>query len=400
MLATSTLGAVTIRRDGEPLTGLDTRKVEALLIYLACTGRTHAREVLAEMFWEERTPERALGNLRVALSSLRKYAAPYLTVDRNTASLDPAAGVWLDVAELEKKLAAGQVEAALDLYHGEFLAGFYVRDCPGFEDWATLERERLRRRVENALRDLAAHDLEAGDYRAGIRHTSRLLAYDGQRGAAVAQYEACCAVLRDELGVEPEAETTRLLQEIQAGELAVPAARPSPPVVALPPARLARFLQQAWDGHGQVAFVTGEAGLGKTALLDEFARRAMDAYPALLVGSGSCNAYSSVGDPYLPFRDILAMLTGDLEARWAAGAISSAQARRLMHLSKAGDVTRVDAYLDARGLRRSNLFHQLLQALIELAPAGSEERALFESLSNHLGVRGTVTGRQASFTAD
>jgi putative DNA methylase len=76
------------------------------------------------------------------------------------------------------------------------------------------------------------------------------------------------------------------------------------------------------------------------------------------------------------------------------------QAHRLMHLWKAGDVTKVDAYLDARGLRRSNLFHQLLQALIELAPAGSEERALLESISNHLGVRGTVTGRQTSFSGD
>jgi putative DNA methylase len=64
------------------------------------------------------------------------------------------------------------------------------------------------------------------------------------------------------------------------------------------------------------------------------------------------------------------------------------QAHRLMHLWKAGDVTRVDAYLDARGLRRSALFAQLLQALIELASAGGEERALLESISNYLGVRG------------
>jgi adenine-specific DNA methylase len=60
------------------------------------------------------------------------------------------------------------------------------------------------------------------------------------------------------------------------------------------------------------------------------------------------------------------------------------QAHRLMHLWRAGDVTKVDAYLDARGLRRSQLFHQLLQALIELAPANSEERSLLESISNHL----------------
>ncbi|MBN2007576.1 MAG: DUF1156 domain-containing protein [Anaerolineae bacterium] len=61
------------------------------------------------------------------------------------------------------------------------------------------------------------------------------------------------------------------------------------------------------------------------------------------------------------------------------------QAHRLMHLWRAGDVTKVDAYLDARGLRRNALFHQLLQALIELASAGSEERALLESISNYIG---------------
>ena len=47
-----------------------------------------------------------------------------------------------------------------------------------------------------------------------------------------------------------------------------------------------------------------------------------------------------------------------------------------MHLWSAGDVTKVDDYLYMNGLGHNTLFHQLLQALIELAPAGSEERAL------------------------
>jgi putative DNA methylase len=64
------------------------------------------------------------------------------------------------------------------------------------------------------------------------------------------------------------------------------------------------------------------------------------------------------------------------------------QIHRLMHLWKAGDVNKVNDYLDIRGLRRNQLFHQLLQALIELAPAGSEERALMESISNHVAGRG------------
>jgi adenine-specific DNA methylase len=63
------------------------------------------------------------------------------------------------------------------------------------------------------------------------------------------------------------------------------------------------------------------------------------------------------------------------------------QVHRMMHLWKAGDLVRVDEYLEARGLRRNALFHQLLQALIELAPAGSEERSLLESISNHIASR-------------
>jgi hypothetical protein len=66
------------------------------------------------------------------------------------------------------------------------------------------------------------------------------------------------------------------------------------------------------------------------------------------------------------------------------------QVHRLLHLWRAGDVTKVDEYLDVRGLGHSTLFHQLLQALIELAPAGSEERALLESISNHVAARGSL----------
>ena len=66
------------------------------------------------------------------------------------------------------------------------------------------------------------------------------------------------------------------------------------------------------------------------------------------------------------------------------------QVHRLMHLWRAGDVTRVDEYLDVRGLGHNHLFQQLLQALIELSPAGSEERALIESISNHVASRGSL----------
>jgi hypothetical protein len=63
---------------------------------------------------------------------------------------------------------------------------------------------------------------------------------------------------------------------------------------------------------------------------------------------------------------------------------------RLMHLWRAGDVLKVDEYLDDHGLRRHELFRRLLQALIELSPAGSDERTLLESLSNHVQAKGAA----------
>jgi tetratricopeptide (TPR) repeat protein len=81
-----------------------------------------------------------------------------------------------------------------------------------------------------------------------------------------------------------------------------------------------------------MAFVIGEAGRGKTSLLHAFARRAQAAQPGLIVASGICDDYTGVGDPYLPFRDVLKMLSGDVETQWAAGDISRDHAVRLWHL--------------------------------------------------------------------
>ena len=70
------------------------------------------------------------------------------------------------------------------------------------------------------------------------------------------------------------------------------------------------------------------------------------------------------------------------------------QVHKLMHLWRAGDQVKVNEYLDTRGLPRSALFNQILQALIELAAEGSEERALLESVSNHSAGRGGVQARR------
>jgi len=66
---------------------------------------------------------------------------------------------------------------------------------------------------------------------------------------------------------------------------------------------------------------------------------------------------------------------------------------RLMHLWRSGDVVKVDEYLDDHGLRRQELFRRLLQSLIELSPAASDERTLLESLSNHVQAKGATLGQ-------
>ena len=94
-------------------------------------------------------------------------------------------------------------------------------------------------------------------------------------------------------------------------------------------ARLGDFMDEAMAYRGGVALVTGDAGRGKTALLNEYSRLAIEAYPDLMVTVGNCNAFAGTSDPYLPFREILCMLTGDVEARWKAGRITTRHANQM-----------------------------------------------------------------------
>ncbi|UCC64726.1 MAG: protein kinase, partial [Anaerolineae bacterium] len=124
---------------------------------------------------------------------------------------------------------------AVELYRGDFLAGFTFRDSPDFDDWQSFETERLRQELEGALGRLVRGHSAQGDYRSAIGYAQRwssldplreaahralmeLHAWSGDRSAALRQYEACARVLKEEMGVEPSPETTELYQRIYAGE--------------------------------------------------------------------------------------------------------------------------------------------------------------------------------------
>jgi|GEM_PF-616082 len=131
-----------------------------------------------------------------------------------------------------------------------------------------------------------------------------------------------------ELGKQPEPK-----KPIFSTPTPTPTSPPAPLFVARQQelTRLDAFLEAALRGESRVVFVTGEAGQGKSALLQAFARRAQMAQPNLIVAGGACNAYTGIGDPYLPFREILELLTGVVEAQ-AAGMLPEGQAERLRPL--------------------------------------------------------------------
>ena len=92
---------------------------------------------------------------------------------------------------------------------------------------------------------------------------------------------------------------------------------------------LSGCLNETLSGKGRVCFVAGQAGSGKTALVRRFVQQALAADPELVAAIGSCNAQTGIGDPYLPFREALTMLTGDAAAQQSAGTIAPEIVKRL-----------------------------------------------------------------------
>jgi WD40 repeat protein/DNA-binding SARP family transcriptional activator len=252
MLEIRTLGGLRLIENDE-VVGMSSRKGEALLVYLAAAPRPQPRESLAEFFWENRPQSQSLNALRVALSNLRKHVGAYLDITRETVALHPDAQVSFDAAVMEAHLAAAreaaraagdlnptavaELTAAVKLYNGEFMQGFFVRESHAFDEWVAVERERLHRAALDAIQQLVTWELQQGNFASGIqtasrwvqldplselahRQSMRLLAFTGQRGEALRQYQNCVQVLAAELGVTPSEETTAVFEAIKAGELA------------------------------------------------------------------------------------------------------------------------------------------------------------------------------------
>ena len=135
------LGGLRITRDGRPVAGYLSRKVPALLAYLAVTGTPQPRDRLATLLWGDYPEAHARNNLRQALANLNRLTGGCLVITRVTVGLHPDSPPWCDATTLETALQrvgtdVATLQEVADLYTGAFLEGFAVPDAPTFEEWA------------------------------------------------------------------------------------------------------------------------------------------------------------------------------------------------------------------------------------------------------------------------
>jgi len=277
-----------IRPEGER--AID-RKPAALLAYLALEGAT-SRSKLTGLFWPESREDAARTNLRQLVRRVRQLPDVSLT-GNDPLHLGPSLEV--DCVQMQLAFLAGEHTVGL-AFSGDLLEHYDYDDCPVFRDWLVAEREQLvnlrrqallteieRLKREGAWLDARAHAealirLDPTSEEA-YQQLMRLHHWIGDRSAALAAYQRCREALRQQLGVEPLPETVTLAEEIARGGQNDPPPRrrqePLPHATLRPPVLVGREeawaqLDAAWEAN-KVIFISGEAGVGKTRLMLDFA---------------------------------------------------------------------------------------------------------------------------------
>jgi predicted ATPase len=225
--------------------------------------------------------------------------------------------------------------SAVDCLRGDFLAGFSLGDAPGFDDWAAAQREVWRRRLGLILDRLSEIQFARGEFAGSTETASRWIALHafneiayrrkmrahfaaGERGQALETYQACQAVLADELGIEPEPDTAALAERIQTQASPIQPHHSETSVVFLGNLFAGRTSEyqilvnsyaRAAVGQPQFIVLHGEAGIGKTRLARKFLAWASTQGAELLQGG----AFES--GSHLPFQPLVDALRLRLESK-------------------------------------------------------------------------------------
>jgi DNA-binding SARP family transcriptional activator/tetratricopeptide (TPR) repeat protein len=400
------MGPLEVRVDGEPII-VDTRKALAILVLLAVEDRSFARDELAALLWPDSDDASARGALRRTLSVLRTaLGGRWLRVDRSTVALERD-GVWVDataIAAVGGVEDAPNLQATADRVRGPFLAGFSLRDSPDFDDWQATRAVALERIVAQLLDRVADAKEVEGNIDGAVaaarrrldldpldevahRRLMRILALSGDRAGAVRQYRACVAVLERELGVSPLSETSTLYEAIRDAApgselLRRPSARHDQPMpVATTPGslpfvgrdvQLARLLAEHRSAapDGRVAAVMGEAGIGKSRLVEAL-RVSVDSAGGRAL---AVRAYAAEGG--IAYGSIIELLRvglaspGGVERLRALPAATLVELERLMPLPpEFARATERPAVVEANWdvpARRAGLLHAIASALASL----------------------------------
>lgn len=295
---------------GQPLK-LGIRKAQLLLAHLLLhPGQLRPRERLVDLFWPESEEAKAERSLNQTIYVLRNLLEPkgtpkgaYLITKQRAVQFNSDSDVWVDIHEFESLLkkseqatAQEQIELlnqATSLYQGDLLEGSY-------DDWCLEARESFRTLYINGLKTLIDHHASQNEFDVAIDYAKQSLSKDpfqeethrqlmylysasGDRASALRQYQELKQMLRDELEVEPLPETIALYEEIKGRSATSKLDELVQQIQPLQTQALGSIFvnraeeltqfAQAWtsmsSGQGQAIWISGEAGVGKSRLVQE-----------------------------------------------------------------------------------------------------------------------------------
>jgi DNA-binding SARP family transcriptional activator/predicted ATPase len=305
------LGNPEILLGDQPLS-FRTRKVLALLAYLAAERGMYSRESLVALFWPESPSNSAAASLRVTLSRLRQglgQASEVLITEAGNVRFDSNYSVDLDLdwlsAAAHEEIPPNELCSILTVDRGEFLEGFSLPDAPAFDDWISTQRGVCQRQLETIYDRLSQYLLSIHDSAAAVETSAqwvrrfplseqayrRLMAaqaLNGQRPAALLTYHQLQETLKNELGLEPGRETVLLANNIDQGRIGMERTDTPSKVgrvsatdrnirLVLPQVgrsnehnRLVEAFHQIGKEKVQAVVLIGTAGVGKTRLVNAF----------------------------------------------------------------------------------------------------------------------------------
>ncbi|MBS4536419.1 hypothetical protein GOQ29_12400 [Clostridium sp. D2Q-14] len=243
------LGRVEILWQGESIIDKLSHKLIGILSYMAVNREnSFSRNKIANIFWDSSDSNSSRYNLRYNIWSLRKLfkdnniKQDIFIADKESIRFNEEFNIYVDAEDFQNRLdnfradSIDNLEHIRNLYKGEFLEGFYIKDSSQFNDWLFYERERFQRDYINVLAKLQEYYKSTERYQKAIEILENMININplkeelyleliktyiqlDNRDLALHHYNRCCTVLREELNVSPMEEIKNIYKKIKKGEI-------------------------------------------------------------------------------------------------------------------------------------------------------------------------------------